>query len=217
MRAVDDHEAEEVEPTEAEVPPSEADNVASFMAMRAAGRDEDSDDEEGVSAALAAAKIDREQRRRDDKQMHRAVEALVSRAQQALANGQAMDAIGGYTEALALDPQNVGLLVARGNLCARLNHHKATLHDGELIVKILPDSHQGHALCGSESTLKQPPPHPACALAADSCSCQRHPAALPHNRPSSPPPSLTAALPSPPPSLTAALPHRVRDGVAHSR
>ena len=59
-----------------------------------------------------------------------------------------MDGVAGYTQALELDPTNVGLLSARASLCARLNLHKATLHDGELIVRYMPDWHQGHALCG---------------------------------------------------------------------
>eukprot|EP00966_Prymnesium_polylepis_P235576 5448829-Prymnesium_polylepis.1 len=59
-----------------------------------------------------------------------------------------MDGVAFYTQALEVEPTNVGLLYARGGLCARLNLHKATLHDGELIVRYMPDWHQGHVLCG---------------------------------------------------------------------
>ena len=59
-----------------------------------------------------------------------------------------MDAVGMYTEALAIEPQNVGLYAARASLTGRLNLHQAVLHDGEFIIKITPDWHQGHAICG---------------------------------------------------------------------
>ena len=52
------------------------------------------------------------------------------------------------TDALAIEPSNVGLLAARAGLTARMNKHHAALHDGELIVQILPDWHQGHTICG---------------------------------------------------------------------
>jgi len=136
----------EVEPTAEE--PTEAERTASFMASRKQAAPESSDDEAEVAAVLATAQLERKERKKVDKEVSKAVGRLCARAEDAIEAHQHMDAIGLYTEALALDESNVDLLAARGSLCARLDHHKATLHDGELIVRILPDWYRGHALCG---------------------------------------------------------------------
>ena len=129
--------------------PTESEKTAAFMAARAArAAEEDGDDDDDEAEVLAAAQRDRHQRQAQGRQLSRAVAVHVERAEEAIERGRHMDAIGHYTEGLGLDPNNVDLLAARGSLCARLNHHKATLHDGELIVQTLPDWHRGHALCG---------------------------------------------------------------------
>lgn len=138
----------EAQPNDTPEESSEAANVANFMASRPPPEETSDDDETEVAAALEQAALDRQNRRRAAARSTRAVAAIVQRAESAIANGRHMDAIGLYTEALAVEPDNVELLSQRGLLCARLNHHKATLHDGELIIKKLPDSHQGHQLCG---------------------------------------------------------------------
>jgi tetratricopeptide (TPR) repeat protein len=127
--------------------PSEAERTAEFMARRAAP-DDDSDDSEEVAAALAQAQLDRRVRQAEEAGSVREVSALVRQAEEATAAGQHMDAVARYTDALAIAPRRVELLEARGSLCARLNLHKATLHDGELIVSMVPDWHHGHRLCG---------------------------------------------------------------------
>ena len=148
----DTHTATFVEPNGDESPqrlPTESEKTAAFMASRAArAAEEDGDDDDDEAEVLAAAQRDRHQRQAQGRQLTRAVAVHVERAEEAIERGRHMDAIGHYTEGLALDPKNVDLLAARGSLCARLNHHKATLHDGELIVQTLPDWHRGHALCG---------------------------------------------------------------------
>ena len=148
----DAHTATFVEPNGDESPqrlPTESEKTAAFMASRAArAAEEDGDDDDDEAEVLAAAQRDRHQRQAQGRQLTRAVAVHVERAEEAIERGRHMDAIGHYTEGLALDPKNVDLLAARGSLCARLNHHKATLHDGELIVQTLPDWHRGHALCG---------------------------------------------------------------------
>jgi len=137
--------ATEAETIEAEA--TEAEKTAAFMAARASMTVEDDEDDDEAET-LAAAQRDRQRRRAEDKRVGRATAEHVARAERAIQERRHMDAISHYTEALALEPLNVDLLAARGSLCARLDHHKATLHDGELIVQTLPDWHRGHALCG---------------------------------------------------------------------
>ena len=81
------------------------------------------------------------------KTTNRAVNELVSLGQRATSENRLMDAVQHYTEALA-EPQ-VNLLAARASLTGRLQLHQAVLHDGEMIIKTMPDRHQGHAICGS--------------------------------------------------------------------
>ena len=122
-------------------------NVAAFMLGRQSIQDDDDDDAE-EAAALAEAAAARQVRRSAERESSRAVAQLVQRAEQFSAAEQYMDAVGMYTEALAIEPQNVGLYAARASLTGRLNLHQAVLHDGEFIIKITPDWHQGHAICG---------------------------------------------------------------------
>lgn len=110
---------------------------------------DNSDDEAEEAAALAEAAAARKQRRQDEKTTNRAVNELVSLGQRATSENRLMDAVQHYTEALALEPQNVNLLAARASLTGRLQLHQAVLHDGEMIIKTMPDWHQGHAICGS--------------------------------------------------------------------
>lgn len=122
-------------------------NVAAFMLGRQKLDDNDDDDAE-EAAALAEAAAARKERRSAERESGRAVAQLVERAERLVAAQQYMDAVGLYTEALALEPQNVGLYAARASLTGRLNLHQAVLHDGEAIINITPDWHQGHAICG---------------------------------------------------------------------
>ena len=46
-------------------------------------------------------------------------------------------------QALELTPHDVRLLEARAGACAKLHKHAACLHDGELIVRLMPDWHRG--------------------------------------------------------------------------
>ena len=120
-------------------------NLAAYMLGRQQICEDDDDDEDEVLAAAAAA---RKNRRQAERATGREVAGLVQRAQELTSQSRHMDAVGVYTEALALEPMNVNLLAARASLTGRLNLHQAVLHDGEEIVKITPDWHQGHAICG---------------------------------------------------------------------
>lgn len=123
-------------------------NLAAFMLSRQQINDDDDDDED-TAAALAEAAAARKERRAAEKKTGASVRHLIERAEAAAAQNRLMDAIGHYTEALALDERNVNILAARASLCGRMNLFQAVLHDGEEIVKITPDWHQGHAICGS--------------------------------------------------------------------
>jgi len=124
-------------------------NVAAFMLSRQQICDDDDDDKAEEAAVLAEAAAARRERRKAERESGRAVSGLVERAQQFVASNRLMDAVNLYTEAIALEPQNVNLLASRASLTGRLNLHQAVLHDGEAIVQITPDWHQGHAICGS--------------------------------------------------------------------
>ena len=123
-------------------------NVAAFMLGRQRINDDEDDDAE-EAAALAEAAAARKERRKNEKESNRAIYGLVERAEALTRANQLMDAVGLYTEALALDEHNVSLLAARASLTGRLNLHQAVLHDGEMIIRITPDWHQGHAICGA--------------------------------------------------------------------
>jgi tetratricopeptide (TPR) repeat protein len=123
-------------------------NLAAFMLSRQQINDDDDDDDE-TAAALAEAAAARHARRDAEKKTGASVQRLVQRAEAAAAQNKLMDAVGFFTEALALDERNVNILAARASLCGRMNLFQAVLHDGEEIIKITPDWHQGHAVCGS--------------------------------------------------------------------
>ena len=127
---------------------TEAADVAAFMSSREAAGEESEDDAAEVAEALRLASVERTKRRAEEKKSSAEVASFVRRAEEAMADGAFMDAVKHYTDGLAVEPQNVKLLSERGKLCARLNLHKATLHDGEMIVRLMPDWAQGHALCG---------------------------------------------------------------------
>ena len=143
----------EVEDTPAAASNSAADeraNVAAFFLGRQRIDDaSDADDAAEEAAALAEAAAARRERHAAERESGRAVSRLVERAQSMEGANRLMDAIQLYTEALAIEPQNVNLLAARASLTGRMNLHQAVLHDGEEIVKITPDWHQGHVICGS--------------------------------------------------------------------
>lgn len=131
-----------------EAPPAAEAQLSTFMQGRPAAADGGADDSESDSELLEAVAAARLERRAAESETSRDVAKLVARAEREAGKNQLMKAVELYTEALALEPTNVGLFSARGSACARLNLHKATLHDGEQIISILPDWHQGHALCG---------------------------------------------------------------------
>ena len=139
---------ESVQPTDEEVvdaETSELSKLATYMASHAAVEEESDTEEAAVLAEVAAA---RKARRAAESRSGREVASFVMRAEELMRENRFMDAVGAYTDALAIEPNNVNLLAARGGVCARLNLYQATLHDGEMIIQILPDWHQGHALCG---------------------------------------------------------------------
>jgi ankyrin repeat protein len=129
--------------------PSEKETLAAFFAARPTPGDKNDDDnDDDDEDFLEAIKRERAQRRVQEAAGSREVGAFVQEAERAVREGRLMDGVAYYTQALEVDPTNVGVLAARASLCGRLNLHKATLHDGELIVRYMPDWHQGHALCG---------------------------------------------------------------------
>ncbi len=124
---------------------ADAAGLHEFMRQRAANAaDDSSDDEEALAEAAAA----RQQRRAQEAGGRHAAARFVERAEGAAARGQLLEAVSRYTDAIELLPHDVDLLAARGQLCARLDRAHAALHDGELIVRLMPDWFQGHALCG---------------------------------------------------------------------
>ena len=124
----------------------EAEAVRAFMAARAAPPGSDSD--EDLAEALEEARLSRQERRAQDRVDGQAVSKLIADAETAASRGQHMDAVARWSEAIALQPHNCELLAARASVCAKLDLHKACLHDGELMVQLLPDWHQGHSVCG---------------------------------------------------------------------
>ena len=90
-------------------------NVAAFMLGRQRINDDEDDDAE-EAAALAEAAAARKERRKNEKESNRAIYGLVERAEALTRANQLMDAVGLYTEALALDEHNVSLLAARASL-----------------------------------------------------------------------------------------------------
>ena len=57
-----------------------------------------------------------------------------------MAKGALDEAIAKYTEAIALDPQNVNLLASRASTYGRLNLHQAVLHDGNDAVQLIVEA-----------------------------------------------------------------------------
>ena len=126
-------------------------NLHAYMQQRAAAAAEAScsdDDDAETAAALAEAAAARATRRAKEAGDQRTAAALVHQAERAVEHGALMQALQFYTEAIACLPHDVELLAARGSLCARIDRAHAALHDGELIVKLMPDWYKGHALCG---------------------------------------------------------------------
>ena len=125
------------------------DEVRAYMEAKAANIDSESSDDEEMEAALELARRERVERKSQEAKDGRVVAGLMSRAEASLNDGQHMEAVLRFTEALAIEPNNANILAVRAAVCARLDRHQACLHDGELIVKIMPDWYQGHAICGS--------------------------------------------------------------------
>ena len=127
-------------------------NLHAYMQQRAAAAAEascsDDGDDAETAAALAEAAAARATRRVKEAGDQRAAAALVHQAEEAVEHGALMEALQLYTQAIACLPHDVELLAARGSLCARIDRAHAALHDGELIVKLMPDWYKGHALCG---------------------------------------------------------------------
>ena len=106
------------------------------------------DDDEETAAALAEAAAARQRRRAQETGNRHASAVLIEQAEVAVARGALLEGISRYTDAIELRPHDVDLLAVRGQLCARIDRAHAALHDGELIVRLMPDWFQGHALCG---------------------------------------------------------------------
>ena len=119
--------------------------IARSTAAREAADASSSDDDEAL-ASIAAARV---ARRTAERATAAGVQFLCAEADALADAGDIMGGIGKLTEAIALQPHDTALLCSRARLCARINRHQATLHDAELIVKIMPDWHRGHSLCGA--------------------------------------------------------------------
>ena len=100
-----------------------------FFACRPAPAGESSDDDDNDEDFLEHVKRDRAQRRVKELSEGQETQRLVLEAERAARSGQLMDGVTFYTQALEIEPTNVGVLSARASLCGRLNLHKATLHD----------------------------------------------------------------------------------------
>ena len=117
--------------------------IARSTAAREAADASSSDDDEAL-ASIAAARV---ARRTAERATAADVQFLCAEADTFADAGEYLEGIGKLTEAIALQPHDTALLCSRARLCARINRHQATLHDAELIVKIMPDWHRGHSLC----------------------------------------------------------------------
>ncbi|KAL1523342.1 hypothetical protein AB1Y20_018287 [Prymnesium parvum] len=124
----------------------ERERLRAFFAARP--REESPSDSEDDDAELELVRQARLARQDAARLSDQQVAQLAASAEAAVAEGALMEGVAAYTRALELDPNHVGLLAARAAVCARLNLHQAALHDGELIVRLMPHWHHGHALCG---------------------------------------------------------------------
>lgn len=109
----------------------------------------DSSEDEETVAALLAARTAREERRAHERRTALDVARLVAHAEAVSARGQWIEAIELYTRGVAQQPNDTELLAARASACARAGHYAAALHDGELMVSLLPDWYRGYQVCGS--------------------------------------------------------------------
>ena len=144
----------------------DAERVAAFMESRAAGAADESDDDD---AALEAARRERLARRAKEAIDAASLRTLRAAAGAAAADARWMDAAAHLTDAAAIAPHDVDILVERASVCAKMNRYNACLHDGELIISLMPDWYRGHAICGSAlfclkefaaAARRPPPPRP---------------------------------------------------------